>query len=318
MVQRQQLGFMDAFTSPKLGRHEVLERIHGQVQWGPLEGIVAALEPEAAGRPPYDPLMMFKALLLARLYDLSDAALERELNNNLAFRRFLGLGLESDAPDHTTICRFRNRLVGAGLMDKLFAGFDRQLEEMRLILKRGTIIDATLLEAAAARPRGEEGEWRDVDARFAKKKGKSGSVYGYKAHIAMDQNSYLIRSAQLTPANVNDTEVAEELIRFDEEAVYADKAYAKAERRRMLKRLRIKDRIMHKSWGGGPKLSAWQRRQNRLIAPIRASVETVFAVFKQHMGYRRVGYVGLIKNRAELLLLALAYNMRRAAKLAAT
>jgi len=112
--------------------------------------------------------------------------------------------------------------------------------------------------------------------------------------------------------------VADDLIRFDEKAVYADKAYAKAERRKLLKAAGIKDRIMHKSWGGGPALSHWQRLHNRLIAPIRSRVETVFAIFKKHMRYRRVRYLGLIKNQAQLVLLALAYNMRRAAVLART
>ena len=174
------------------------------------------------------------------------------------------------------------------------------------------MIDATLVEAAA-RPRGD-GESCDEDARFAKKEGKAGSVYGYKAHIGMDQYSELIRTALITSANVNETSVADQLIRFDEKAVYADKA--KAERRQMLKAADIKDFIMHESSGEGPKLSHWQRRQNRLISPIRARVEPVFAVFKKHMGYRHVRYIGLIKNQAQLLLLALAYNMRRAAVLA--
>jgi IS5 family transposase len=316
MAQRQQLGFVEAFASQRLGRNDRLDRIVAQVRWYRFEKLLRKLEPEGAGRPPYDPLVMFKALILAQLYNLSDAGLEEALNDRVSFRRFLGLALEADAPDHTTLCRFRNRLAEAGLIEKLFAEFDKQLEQSGMILKQGTMIDATLVEAAAARPR-KDGQSTDEDARFARKEGKAGSVYGYKAHVGMDQESQLIRSALMTPANVNETEVAEQLIRYDEKALYADKAYAKAERRRMLRRLGIKDCIMHKSWGGGPKLSAWQRRKNRLIAPIRARVETVFAVFKRHMGYRRVRYLGLIKNQAQLLLLALAYNMRRAAVLAA-
>jgi IS5 family transposase len=307
---RDQLGFLGAFASEKLGRNERLDRIGAMVKWYRFEKLLRKLEPEGAGRPPFDPL--FKAVLLAQLYDLSDAGLEEALNDRVSFRRFLGLVLEADAPDHTTICRFRNRLVEAGLTEKLFAEFGRQLEQSGLILKRGTMIDATLVEAATARPRDKDAEGADADARFAKKEGKSGSVYGYKAHVGVDKDSELIRSALLTPANVNETTVAEQLISFDEGAVYADKAYAKAERRQMLKQAGIEDGIMHKSWGGGPPLSQWQRWRNRCLAPIRARVETVFAVLKQHLGYRRVRYIGLIKNQTQLLLLALAYNMRRA------
>jgi IS5 family transposase len=113
-------------------------------------------------------------------------------------------------------------------------------------------------KAAAARPSGD-GESCDENARFAKKEGKAGSAYGHKAHIGMDQDSELIRTVLMTPANVNETTVADQLICFDEKAVYADKAYAKAERRQMLKAAGIKDFIMHKSWGAGPELSPWQR-----------------------------------------------------------
>jgi len=313
--RREQLGFLGAFAPANLGRNDRLDRIGEAVKWYRFEKLLKKLVPDGPGRPPYDPLVMFKALLLARLYDLSDAGLEEALNDRVSFRRFLGLPLDAIAPDHTTLCRFRNRLIEAGLMEKLFAEFNKQLEGNRMILKRGTMVDATLVEAAAARP-GDDGESSDPDARFAKKQGKAGSVYGYKAHVGVDQKSELIRTAVMTPANVNETTVADRLISFDEKAVYGDKGYAKAERRRMLKAAGIKDRIMYKSWGGGPKLTAWQRAQNRLITPIRARVETVFAIFKKHMGYRRVRYIGLIKNQAQLLLLALAYNMKRAAVLA--
>jgi IS5 family transposase len=316
---RDQLGFLGAFVASSLGRNERLDRIAGAVKWYRFEKLLKKLvpAPEGAGRPPYEALVMFKALLLAQLYDLSDAGLEEAVNDRVSFRRFLGLPLEASAPDHTTYCRFRNRLSEGGLIEKLFGEFDKQLEHSGLMLKRGTMVDATLVEAAAARPSGDS-ECTDPDARFAKKDGKSGSVHGYKAHIAVDQGSELIRAALMTPANVNETTVADRLIRFDEQAVYADKAYAKAERRDRLKAAAIKDRIMHKSWGGGPKLSHWQTLHNKLITPIRSRVETVFAIFKKHMRYRRVRYIGLLKNQTQLLLLALAYNMRRAAVLRAT
>lgn len=318
MAGRDQLGLAEAFASAKLGSNAQLDRIAAGVKWYRFEKLLGKLLPEAAGRPPYDPLVMFKALLLAQLYNLSDAALEFALNDRVSFRRFLGLTLEHDAPDHTTLCRFRNRLIAAGLADKLFAEFNRQIEARGFVLKHGTMIDATVVEAAGARPpRGGEQEASDPDAAFAARAGKAGSAYGYKAHIGVDQGTRLIRAAVLTPANVNETVVADALVCGDERAVYADKAYAKRARRAWLKAAGIKPRIMHKSWGGGPPLSAWQKRHNRLIAPIRAAVETVFAVLKRRLGYRAVRYRGLVKNQAHLLVLALAYNMRRAADMAA-
>ena len=318
MARKGQGGFVEAFASQRLGRNGRLERIDAQVRWHGLEKLLGKLAPEGAGRPPYAPLQMFKALLLAQLYGLSDAELEEALNDRVSFRRFVGLTLDAEAPDHTTICRFRNRLVEAGLVARLFAEFELQLNERGFVLKHGTMVDATLIEAARRRPpHGLEDKALDADARFAKKEGKPGAVYGYKAHVGVDCGTRLIRSAVLTPANVNETVVAERLIRFDEKAVYADKAYAKAERRQMLKACRIKDRIMHKSWGGGPELSPWQQRRNALIARRRAEVETVFAVLKRRLFYRAARYVGLIKNAAHLLLLAIAYNMRRVADLRA-
>ena len=315
-MARDQLGLAEAFASTKLGRNERLERVASEVKWYRFEKLLQKLEPEAAGRPPFDPLLMFKALLLQQWYALSDAQLEEALNDRVSFRRFVGLGLEADAPDHTTLCRFRNRLVEAKLVERLFAEFDRQIEGRGFVLKQGTMVDATLVEAAGSRPpRGADAEATDPDARFAKKEGQRGSSYGYKAHVGVDQGTRLIRSALLTPANVNETVVADALIRGDERAVYADKAYAKQARRDWLKAAGIKDRIMHKSWGGGPAVSYWQQRRNTLIAVIRASVETVFAVLKRRMAYYRVRYIGLAKNAAHLLLLALAYNMRRASAL---
>jgi len=314
---RDQQSFVEAFASVKLGRNHRLDQVTALVRWSRFEKTLRKLEPEAAGRPPFDPLVMFKALLLQQWYGLSDAQLEEALNDRVSFRRFVGLGLDADAPDHTTICRFRNRLVAAGLMGRLFAEFDRQMEERGLVLKQGTMVDATLVEAACGRPpRGAEEDALDHDARFAKREGQSGSTYGYKAHVGVDRGTRLIRSALLTPANVNETSVADALIRGDERAVYGDKAYATRARRQWLKAAGIKDRIMHKSWGGGPPLTPWQKRRNALIAPRRASVETVFAVLKRRMAYVRARYVGLIKNTAHLLLLALAYNMRRASALA--
>jgi transposase, IS5 family len=316
MADRGQLSLAEALMSDKLGYNARLEGIASAVAWDRFEALLRPLAPEGPGRPPYDALLMLKALLLQQWYGLSDEAAEEALNDRMSFRRFCGLALEEASPDHTTICRFRERLREADLVERLFAEFERQLEAAGLILKRGTMVDATVVEAARTRPaRGKEDEAGDKDAAFARRKGRPGSTYGYKAHVAVDQGSLLIRAASLTPANVNETSVADALIRFDEKAVYADKAYASRARRALLKRHGIKARILHKTWGGGPPLTASQKRHNRLIGPVRAAVETVFATLKRRMAYTRVRYVGLVKNEAHLILLALAYNIRRAAVL---
>jgi transposase, IS5 family len=119
-----------------------------------------------------------------------------------------------------------------------------------------------------------------------------------------------------TPANVNDTVPADALVRGDEAAVYADKAYAQRARSAGLRARGIKPRIMHKRWGGGPPLTDWQQRHNKLIAPIRAGVETTFATAKQRMGLSVIRYRGLAKASAQIVLAAIAFNLRRWARLA--
>jgi IS5 family transposase len=322
MSDRGQLSLSEALVSERVGRNEVLERLEQQVKWYRFEKLLGPLKPEGAGRPPFDPLLMFKALLLQQWYRLSDAELEEALNDRLSFRRFLGLSLEAAAPDHTTLCRFRNRVAEAGLAEKLFLEFERQLERRGLLLKRGTMIDATLVAtpyrpAAGGAGEGEERQAPvDTDAALTARKGQRGTHYGYKTHAGVDVETRLIRRLRLTPANVNETVVADQLICGDERAIYADKAYAKRQRRQWLRAHGIKDRIMHKGWGGGPPLRASQKRHNARIAPIRAQVEGVFATLKRWMGFDSVRYVGLLKNQAHLHLLGLAYNMTRALKLA--
>ena len=312
-----QLGFGDGWISPKVGQNATLERLASEVKWYRFEKLLARLKPQGAGRPPYEPLLMLKALLLQQWYALSDADLEEAINDRVSFRKFLGLSLEGPSPDHTTLCRFRLRLVEEGLSEKLFAEFEKQLQARGLLLKRGTMIDASLVETPH-RPGSADGEREpvDPDAALTARKGERGTHYGYKMHAGVDQHSRLIRRIKLTPANVNDTVPADALVCGDERAVYADKAYAKRARRVWLAGLGIKPRIMHKSWGGGPPLSSRQRRHNALIAGVRAEVEGVFATLKRWFGFRSVRYRGLARNQSHIQLLALAYNMKRTLKLA--
>jgi IS5 family transposase len=290
-----------------------LDRIGKLVKWYRFEKLLARLHEAATGRPAYPSLVMFKALLLAQWYGLSDLGLEEALNDRLSFRRFTGLGLDGDTPDHTTLCRFRNDLAAAGLAEKLFEEMNRQLERLGLVLKRGTLIDATLVEAATKPPAyGSDEEATDPEAAFGKRSGRGGSTYGFKAHVAVDQSTILIRDAILTPGNINDTVVADELIQGDERAVYADAAYDTHDRRAALKARGIKDGIMHRPNKHHPELPPRQRRRNRAISTIRAQVETIFAILKRHYGYVRVRYRGLIKNQSHLYLLCIALNLRRA------
>ncbi len=312
-----QLGFGESLSGGR-GRNPALERVGGLVDWGRIEALLSGLREEGPGRPGYRPLLLFKALLLQAWYGLSDGELEYRLGDSIAFSRFVGLSLEDDVPDHTTLCRFRNRLIAGRVLEKLFVELDRQLEAAGLVLKTGTLLDATLIETGAARPppRGREAQAVDPDAAFAKRSGKPGSTYGYKAHVGVDQGSGLIRSVITTPANVNDTTPADALIRGDEKAVWGDAAYHTHARERALKARGVKARLMRRPNKHHPQLPPRLARLNRLIARGRAAVETTFATLKRRMGLTAIRYRGLVKASAQVTLAAMAFNLRRWAVLA--
>lgn len=308
-------SFADAFVASGVGRNARLERIDGLFDWPRFGSILRPMR-SRSGSKGYPALSLFKALLLQQWYDLSDPGLEEALLDRLSFRRFCGFSLDDATPDETTFVRFRGALAARGLSDELFSEVNRQLAGRGLILKTGTLIDASLVEASVNRPKGHSGESSalDPDANWTRQYNRYS--FGYKAHIAVDQGSCLIRKAKLTPAKVYESEVADELIMGDEAAVYADKAYEHKERRKRLKALGIKDRIMHRANKYYP-LSPWQQARNRLIIPIRSQVEKLFGTMKRSYGYGRARYRGLARNRNHLDLICMAMNLRRAETLTA-
>jgi IS5 family transposase len=306
-----QLGFVDLVLSRR-GVAPALDRVSSLVEWAGFEQALVGLREEGPGRPGYRPLLLFKALLLQAWYGLSDAELEFRLGDSLSFGRFVGLSLEDEVPDHTTLCRFRNRLVAARLLEKLFDELDRQLEAAGLVLKQGTMLDATPIETqAAAKPLKGELSPVDPDARLTARKGKPGTTFGYKAHVGVDQGSGLIRTVITTPANVNDTVPADDLIRGDEKAVWADAAYHTHRREAALKARGVKARLARRPNKNHPELSPRLKRYNNLIARRRAAVETTFATWKRRMGLTAIRYIGLAKASAQVRLAAMAFNLRR-------
>ena len=305
-----QFSFVDALLPQGLKGSGRLDRLSELVKWYRLEKLLAKLRQEGPGRPGYRPVLMFKALLLQSLYGLSDAELEEALGDRLSFRRFVGLGLEDDIPDHTTLCRFRNRLVEAGLLETLFAELDRQLEQAGVILKRGTMLDATLIETTV-RPPGEQRPSVDPDARITARKGRRGITFGYKAHVGVDEGSGVIRSVITTPANVNDTVPADDLIRGDEKVVWGDAAYHTHRREAALKARGVKPRLARRPNKNHPVLPPRLALYNKLIARRRAAVETTFATLKRRMGLSVIRYIGLAKASGQVLIAAMAFNLRR-------
>lgn len=310
-----QLGFADGWLAGRSGGNAQLERLDGLVQWHRFEDLVAHLrDAGSSGRPGYPALVLVKALLLQAMYGLSDRELEDALCDRLSFRRFAGLSLDDTVPDHSVLNRFRNRLVAEGIEGQLFAELDRQLEQAGMILKRGTMLDATLIPTSAARPGGDKPA-SDGDAAFSRRTGRADWTFGYKMHVGVDEGSGLIRAVVTTPANVSDTTPADALIRGDERAVLADAAYHTHARERALKARGIKPRLARRANKYHP-LSPRMKRYSSLIARRRASVETTFATVKHRMGLTVIRYRGLAKASAQVTLAAIAFNLRRWVRLA--
>jgi IS5 family transposase len=329
--ERGQLSLADGLVSRRKGVNDRLDRVSGLIDWTALEQLLGALAPPDRGAPGYAPVVLFKAALLAQWHSVSDEAMEAALEDRVSFRRFCGLGLMDAVPDHTTLWRFREALGKAGLAQAAFDEIERQLERRGLMVKQGTLIDASLIAAQAVPPAKPEtpppagpGERpasllvkseTDPDAGWTRRGHRR--FFGYKAHIGVDRGSGLIRRAMLTGAEVNDTVVGDAMIVGDERAVYADKAYDSRARRAALRARGIKDRIQKRADKHHPVLSARHQRRNRLIGRIRGRVETVWAFMKRIWGYRRVRYFNGPRNRTQFALLCIAYNIRRALTLTA-
>ena len=307
--------FFDALMPEELGRNKRLDRIDEMMDWEPVGRLVSEIHSSTRGAPSYRPLTMVKVLLLEQWYSLSDPEMEEALGDRLSFRRFVGLGIEDGTPDHSTISRFRSKL-GADKSDQLFEEINGQLTAHGLMVKQGTLMDATLVEAQVRRPSRQEGPGAksslDPDADWSYSQWGRQAHFGYKVHVGVDEGSGLIRQAVLTPAKVYESEVADRLLSGDESAVYADRAYESKKRRKRLREQGINDRIMHRSHKHQPGLPYWQKRRNELIEPIRRAVEKVFGTWKRSYGYRRVRYRGLERNGVEMSFKAMAYNLRRA------
>jgi transposase, IS5 family len=310
-----QLGLADGLVSRS--SNVVLDQIAAAVDWKAIEAVLGKRNGNGPGNPGYPSLVLLRCLLLGVWHGLSDPELERAVADRLSFRRFAGLSLQDEVPDHSTLWRFREELTREDLVKRVFEEIARQLEVKGLVLKRGTLIDASLVAARARPPRKQKQDEpaprpsADSDARWGRKGHKT--VFGYKQHIGVDAKHTLIRRVELTDASVTDTEMADELICGDEKAVYGDQAYYTHARHANLTEAKIKDRLMRRPNKHHPELPPRQKYRNRLIARVRAAVERPFAVFKEHYGLRRMRFFTLARNKTLTVLACCAYNLRRAA-----
>jgi IS5 family transposase len=307
-----QLSLADGLVSVE---PTVFDEIALKLDWQPIRSLLGPRSGSGRGQASYPAELLLRCLLLGVWHGLGDPALEAQMRDRLSFRRFAGLSLDDTTPDHSTLWRFREELKANGLIDRLFEEVNRQLEAQGLIVKQGTLVDATFLQARARPPvrlrDGRHGPPRpsaDRDARWGRKGGKS--VFGYKMHIGVDQTHTLIRKVEVTQASTTDTEPADTLISGDEKAVYADQAYSTHARTRRLREAGIKDHIACRPNKHHPELTARQKQRNRMIARVRAAVERPFAVMKARYAMARLRFFDMARNRTHCLLAACAYNLR--------
>ena len=296
-------------------RLDRVERIDALLDWSRIDRLLDGINAEKLGGRGYPPLCMIKALLLAQWHDLSDPGLEDALADRLSFRRFCGWPLDEETPDETSFVRFRGRLRALDLYEKLFAEVNRQLEARGCMVKTGTLVDATIIEARARPPRHKEGEVSavDPDAGFTKKHGRT--YFGYKLHIGVDEGSELIRALATSSADLHDGEAFGALVIGDEAKVYGDKAYGSQKNRDFLERFGIADRLMYKAARNKP-LKSWQEWFNKAVSAVRSGVERVFGTGKTSYGLGKTRYFGEARVDGDCYTFAIAYNLRRALSLA--
>jgi IS5 family transposase len=227
---------------------------------------------------------MFKALLLPQWHNLSDPGLEEAICDRLSFRRFLGLSFSDPVPDETRTCCFRNRLAAKDLGERLFAMLAQQLEAQGLIVRRGTLVDATLIKAQP-RPRRRGQPSPDPEAEWTSR-GKDGH-FGYKAHLSVDQGSGLIRRLALSGANFSDSSRFEEMVSGDEAALFFDSAYTQAPRKAALQGRGVFCGIMSRAWRGHP-LGRRQKKRNKFFGRVRRAVARVIGTLKCRYGLQDV------------------------------
>jgi len=298
----------------------LLRKLAAAVDFGFVSDLVSDCYWPDNGRPSWDPLVLFKAVFLQFLYDLSARQIEEQVNLHLACKWFAGLQPEEAGPDHSAVCRFRARL-GPEKFQEIFNQIIEQARATGLVHDRLRIIDATHLAAKVdlfrlpQPPRGTPAAQApgspDPDARFGRKSVKK-SFYGYKEHLATDADSELITTVAVTPGNVPDSEVFAPLVDHQAQEVTADKGYDTDENHQKLKRRGQRSSIIVKKNRTNADVIG---QGNPTSQRERAKIERKFAEQKKYHGLRQTWYWGLAKVTIQALLTCIVVNCKRMARL---
>ena len=305
-------AFTDELAQVRTKKKEFLEQINRIIPWGEW---IALIQPYyykgERGNKPYDLELMLRIYMLQNLYDLADENTVAEVIDSRAFSDFCGVDSSNQVPNGDTLGRFRNLLIRNDLQEKLFTQVVVMLKERGLILKKGTIVDSTIISAPSSTKNKEKK--RDPDAHQTKK----GNTwhFGYKAHIGVDRDSGLVHTVKATPANVHDVNITSELLHGEEETVNGDSGYLGAEKRedaivRNNKGKKIRYQINRrpsqiKKLSKSGQYKAKKREHAK--SSVRAKVEHVFGVVKGLLKFKKTRYRGLRKQTAKFnIMFALA------------
>lgn len=302
----------DELSQVRTKKREFLAEIDRIVPW---EKWISIIKPYyykgERGNKPYDLERMLRIYLVQNLYNLSDMAAVAEVIDSRAFSDFCGVESSNQVPDGDTLGRFRNILLRNGIQQELFAQVVELLMQRGLILKRGTIVDSTFIEA----PSSTKNEKKECDPQAHSAKKGNTWHFGYKAHIGVDKESGLVHTVKVTAANEHDVTVTSELLTGEEEEVYGDSGYLGAEKRpEALKKTKAGKSVHYKinrrpsqSKNKSARSQAQIKRHEHEQSSVRAKVEHVFAVVKLQLRFRKTRYRGLQKQIAKMnMMFALA------------
>jgi IS5 family transposase len=280
-----------------------LDELSNLIDWTAIECHVSSIPCAAKGEPAWPPLALFKAMLLAVWYDLSDVKLAEALDDRASFRRFCGFSASEPTPERTAFVRFRKALVDHKLDKPLFEAITGQLKAKAIRVQTGTLVDATIIASASE---------DDGEAHWVKHKGKP-AVHGFKAHVGADADTALVEQIAVTPANINDGKAGPAALPDNPGEVFADSAYRGNHFGDAVRARGGTPRIVATGmWGRDEaetlaRLAAW----NQPIHRIRGRIEKIFGTWKRSYGLRRMRWRGLAKAAAQIRLTAIAYNLRR-------
>ena len=304
----QQISFSQMEYSGKkriTRRERFLGEMERVVPWSALLEVLEPYYPKGKrGRPPIGLERMLRVYFIQQWYGLSDEGVEDAITDSQALRRFVGIDLSrEDAPDATTLLQFRRLLETHRLTEKLFSCINGQLEAQGLLLKEGTIADATILSAPSSTKNREKA--RDPEMHQTKKGNQY--YFGMKAHIGVDSQSGLVHTVTGTAAHVADITETEKLLHGEERVVFLDAGYTGIEKRAEVKEKKVKWLVAMKRGKlkamPEDRLKTLTGQLERAKASVRAKVEHAFHVLKNLFHYRKVRYKGLFKNTVQLHML---------------